>query len=172
MSATVPNHPVHRPRAKRTALVVDDVDDMLDLLEIALEGADFCVLRASSADDAMELFSARSDDIDLLMTDLRVGTDSGLELARQFLAVKPTLQVLAISGFALDGMLVSGQSKIEFLPKPFSTSDLRKKLQTLFVPRSVPSITVTVSGGTKGGYKVSARAGQDGKGPLPPHRRP
>jgi CheY-like chemotaxis protein len=163
MSATTPSHPTQRPRAKRTALVVDDVEDMLDLLEIALEGVDFSVLRATSAEDALELFRAHGEEIDLLMTDVRVGTESGLELARQLLAEKPSLQVLAISGFALDGRLVSGKSRIEFLPKPFSTSDLRKKLQMLFLPQPVPSITVTVSGNANGNYRVSARCAPEVK---------
>jgi len=163
MSATVPSQPIHRPRTKRTALVVDDVEDMLDLLEIALEGVDFSVLRASSADDALELFAARSEEIDLLMTDVRVGGDSGLELARQLLAVKPTLHVLAISGFAIDGRVVSGKTKIDFLPKPFSTSDLRKKLQALFLPQPASGLTVTVAGDAKGNYRVSARCAHETK---------
>ena len=44
-------------RAQKTALVVDDLEDMLDLLEIALQGSNFAVLRASSALQAMELES-------------------------------------------------------------------------------------------------------------------
>src|SRR5437016_5358401 len=108
-------------RTRKTALVVDDVEDMLDLLEIALDAADFTVLRASCAADALDLFAARGEEIDLLMTDIHVGTDNGLELAKALQTAKPTLQVLAISGFALDGRVISGQSRIEFLPKPFST---------------------------------------------------
>jgi DNA-binding NtrC family response regulator len=140
---------------KRTALVVDDVEDMLDLLEIALHAADFGVLRASSASEALDLFEARPDEIDLLMTDVRIGVESGLELAGRLLTHKPSLQVLAMSGFALDGQVVSGQGKVEFLPKPFSTSELRKKLQSIFPPDPGP-ITVTVSATPAGRYRVSA----------------
>ncbi len=155
MSPTLPILAVEGLRSKRTALVVDDVDDMLDLLEIALEAADFSVLRASSAEDAVELFTARTQEIDLLMTDVRVGSESGLELARRLLAIKPSLHVLAISGFALDGTVISGAAQIEFLPKPFSTSDLKKKLRSIFIPRG-PAVTVTVSGNAQGGsYSVS-----------------
>jgi DNA-binding NtrC family response regulator len=135
---------------------VDDLEDMLDLLEIALNAADFVVLRASSAEDAMELFEARSEEIDLLMTDLRVGTESGLELARSLMETKPSLQVLAISGFALDGRLVTDGSSIDFLPKPFSTSDLKRKLHTLFPPQA-PRLTVTVSSTAQGPFTITAR---------------
>jgi CheY-like chemotaxis protein len=141
--------------AQRTALVVDDVEDMLDLLEIALHGSNFAVLRASSASEAMEVFQARGGEIDLLMTDVRVGTESGLDLARRVLALRPNLPVLAISGFALDGKVAAGKSNINFLPKPFSTSELRSKLQSIFAPGSA-RLTVTVSSGSHGRYRVSA----------------
>jgi len=161
-------------RARRTALVVDDLEDMLDLLEIALNAADFVVLRASCAEDALELFEARSEEIDLLMTDIRVGTDSGLELAQSLLSSKPSLQVLAISGFALDGRVVSGPSSIDFLAKPFSTSDLNRKLQALF-PSQPPALTVTVLGTAERQFKVTARCTRTESGPgtvsLPGGRR-
>jgi DNA-binding response OmpR family regulator len=161
--------------AKRTALVVDDVDDMLDLLEIALHAADFTVLRASSAEDALAVFHARREEIDLLLTDVRVGMDSGLELAQSLLASKPSLHVLAISGFALDGTLVSGASKIDFLPKPFSTSELKRKLQSIFPPQPYP-LTVTVSRDGSGRFRVSAvgpmQVGQPSEDRLKAGQRP
>lgn len=158
-------------RAQRTALVVDDVDDMLDLLEIALHGSNFSVLRASNAQEALELFEARAADIDLLMTDVRVGTESGLELAKRLLSLKPGLHVLAISGFALEGKVVSAQGRIEFLPKPFSTSELRSKLQSIF--NSTPAhLTVTVSPASGGTYTISSACSTGVAVPDRPRFRP
>lgn len=144
MNSTVPVSAT-AVRNRRTALVVDDVLDMLDLLEIALNSADFSVLRASSAADALDTFEERADEIDLLMTDVRVGAESGLELARKLLVAKPSLQVLAISGFALDRKLVLACGQIEFLPKPFSTSELKRKLQSMFASDQ-EGVTLTISG--------------------------
>lgn len=131
-------------RTRKTALVVDDVHDMLDLLEIALNAAEFDVLRASSASEAREVFKRRSEHVDLLMTDLRVGSDNGLELAHQFLAAKPSLRVLAMSGFSTDRRLGASKSQIDFLPKPFSTSELKAKLLSVFarVPAAAHSPAV------------------------------
>ena len=132
MSLPVPNSApevVHR-----TALVVDDVEDILDLIEIALQSAGFSVLRASSAATATDLFDARGEEIDLLMTDVRVGAESGFDLAQRFLAVKPSLQVLAMSGLAWDRKHSSRGRHLDFLQKPFSTSDLKKKLGLMFAP--------------------------------------
>jgi CheY-like chemotaxis protein len=117
---------------RRLALVVDDVDEMLDLVEIALRGADFSVLRASSVPDALRLFETRAEEIDLLLIDVRIGTDSGLDLARELLLAKPSLQVLAVSEFARDWKLVKRHKGIAFLSKPFSASELKKQLNALF----------------------------------------
>lgn len=117
----------------RTALVVDDLDAMLDLLEIALKAAEFHVLRASSVADALDWFYSRKEDIDLVLTDLRVGSENGLDLAQQLLTAKPTLRVLVMSGFASDRKLVKLRNDaIEFLPKPFTTSELKRKLKSVF----------------------------------------
>jgi DNA-binding response OmpR family regulator len=163
MNSTVSVQSAAGVRATKLALVVDDVDDMLDLLEIALDAAGFAVLRASSFAEALEVFETRAPEIDLLMTDIRVGTESGLELAGRLRAVKPSLQVLAISGFVLDGKAISPRSKIEFLPKPFSRSELRKKLDSIFTLEP-PGVTVTVTGDATGKFRVSATCSA-------PHRR-
>src|SRR5690348_12904413 len=119
---------------RKMALVVDDVEDILDLMEIALEGANVCVLRATSAAEAIESFDHRTAEIDLLLTDARVGSDSGLELAKRFLAVKPSLKVLVTSGFPIHNRRLSeAGAAITFLAKPFSSSELRKKLHALFL---------------------------------------
>lgn len=164
MNSSVPSS-AEAVRAQRTALVVDDVHDMLDLLEIALHAAGFSVLRASSAAEALDVFESKASEIDLLMTDVRVGGDSGLELARKLIAVKPTLHVLAISGFALDGRLVLATGKIEFLSKPFSTSELKNKLRSIFAPEP-GRVTMTVSSGAQGNLTLSTNCapGKTGKG--------
>lgn len=132
MSPSVPSPAVKLDESARTALVVDDVDDMLDLLEIALKRADFVVLRASSAGEALRLFEKRGQDIDLLMTEVRLGSESGIDLARRLLTVKPSLQVLVTSGFVNDRRVVKSETGVAFLPKPFSSSELRKKLDSMF----------------------------------------
>ena len=103
-------------------------------MEIALEGANLSVVRASSAAEAIKCFDERSGEIDVVLTDARLGMDSGLDLARRFLAVKPTLKVLVTSGFPVSARRIhDAGSAVTFLPKPFSSSELRKKLHALFL---------------------------------------
>jgi CheY-like chemotaxis protein len=123
---------VKAEQIRKTALVVDEVEEMLDLLEIALKGAHFTVLRASSIPEAVALFEERADEVELLMTEIRVGADNGLELAGRLRSSKPSLQVLAISGYPRDRRAAHAHGGIEFLRKPFTASELRNKLEALF----------------------------------------
>ena len=132
MSPSVSKQEFKAAQQGKTALVVDDVEDMLDLLEIALNCAQFSVLRASSIPEALALFEEHAVEIDLLMTEVRVGSDNGLDLAKRLRTAKPSLQILAISAFSRDRKAVNVDKGIAFLPKPFSASELRKKLDTLF----------------------------------------
>ncbi len=126
-------------QGQRTALVVDDIEEMLDLLEIAVGGAGFSVLRASSAAAALDLFEAHHQEIDLVMMDVRLGADDGLELAHTLQLTKPSLRVLAISGFEPDRRLVKSKRSMDFLAKPFTTSELKRKLESMFADTPVPS---------------------------------
>ena len=132
MRLTAPKKDSKTVRGNKTALVVDDIEDMLDLLEIALNCADFSVLRATSVADALELFGDHEDEIDLLMTEVRVGAENGLDLAKRLRQTKPSLQVLAISGVARDRKAVFSEKGFAFLSKPFSASELRRQLECLF----------------------------------------
>jgi DNA-binding NtrC family response regulator len=136
MNSIAPNREDKAVRSEKTALVVDHVKEMLDLLEIALRCAEFSVLRASSVPEALKLFEERAEDIDLLMTEVRVGPDSGLDLARRLVAVKPSMRVLAISEVARDQRLVTAQQGVAFLSKPFSASELKRELKSVFRPES------------------------------------
>ena len=132
MTTTAPAPELSALHGPRTALVVDDIEEMLDLLEIAVGGAGFSVLRASSAGEAKELFEIHRQQIDLVMMDVRLGVEDGLELAHSLQLAKPCLRVLAISGFEPHRRLVRSRRTMDFLAKPFTTSELKQKLQGMF----------------------------------------
>ncbi len=57
----------------RTVLAVDDNEDNLDLIEEALSGAEFTVIRARSGPDAISLLMSRQVDVvllDIMMPDM------------------------------------------------------------------------------------------------------
>ena len=66
---------------KRTILVVDDDQSILMVLSDFLTQVDYEVLTANDISSCLEIFSTRSKDIDLAMLDIKIGGESGFELA-------------------------------------------------------------------------------------------
>ncbi len=66
---------------KRTILVVDDDQSILLILSDYLNQVGYDVLTASNMASCLEIFSTRSKDIDLAMLDIKIGAESGFDLA-------------------------------------------------------------------------------------------
>jgi DNA-binding NtrC family response regulator len=66
---------------KRNIVVVDDDQSILMILSDYLTLLGHEVLTANDVSSCLEIFAARSKDIDLAMLDIRIGAESGFELA-------------------------------------------------------------------------------------------
>jgi two-component system cell cycle sensor histidine kinase/response regulator CckA len=122
------NHP---PPGTRV-LLVEDSPDILELLELALQGRGYELEKASGVDEALEVWNNCGGSIDLLITDIQLGPNGcGLELAERLLALKPSLSLMAVSGWCPpEGFMVSGR-KIAFLKKPFLLKEVAQAIQAL-----------------------------------------
>ena len=89
----------HRERAGRSWQILLVEDDPIILLDTAmmLRGLGHAVETASSTRAAMEVLAAGR--VDLLMTDIGLGRESGLELARAAQAARPGLRIVYMSGY-------------------------------------------------------------------------
>lgn len=81
---------------KPTLLIVDDEPDMLDFLERVFR-ADFKVVRASSADDALTVLS--NEQVSVLVTDQKMPKMSGVELLERISDSHPSMVRVLLSGF-------------------------------------------------------------------------
>ena len=102
-----------------SVLVVDDSDDILAVMVMALEGAGYRVFSATDAVEAFELVRRQRPTV--LITDIMLGVTNGLDLitrVRSDLA-RPLPVIIAMSGFndVADEALRRGA--VRFLPKPF-----------------------------------------------------
>jgi CheY-like chemotaxis protein len=79
----------------------------------------------------LDLFEARRQEIDLLMTDVVMPDLSGRELARALRSRDPSLKVLFHSGYTDDTVVRWGvlQAEVAFLKKPFTLEALARKLR-------------------------------------------
>jgi len=102
-------------------LVVDDDPCVLNTICCILAHAGHEVLRADSAESALNLTFARSKPIDLLLTDVVMPGLSGPALAEEFHRLYPQTRMLFMAGLPnsqeiCDRVIRRGHA---FLPKPF-----------------------------------------------------
>jgi len=96
-----------------------------------LEVFQYDAIRATDGPDA--LVRVDSDDIAMVITDMRMPKMSGLELLRALKDKRPQLPVVVISGYSVDEVdsdLVTTKAD-GFLNKPFMMSDIEKLLSDL-----------------------------------------
>ena len=81
--------------------------------------------------DAIRMANARSETIDLLLTDVIMPELSGPELAKRLRLLVPELKVLYMSGYPGEFIAQHGISSTEmdYLQKPFSQEALTGKMR-------------------------------------------
>jgi signal transduction histidine kinase len=99
-------------------LVVDDENGPRQALRMLLNG-DYEVHLASSVSDALEML--KTLEIDLVITDIRMPQQSGVDLLRMAKEIRPELQVILLTGYAhLDtAMKAVEYGAFVYLEKPF-----------------------------------------------------
>ncbi len=113
------------PGRVRTVLVVEDDDHVRRLVTTTLERAGFTVLEA--ADGAAALAVAETHTIDLLLTDVVMPGIDGRELANRLVADHPGLDVVLMSGYAIDPA-DPALSAFPLIEKPFLPRELLRRL--------------------------------------------
>lgn len=114
------------PQSLETILLVEDEPAVRQLFAQALTRAGYTVLEARNGQEAMRLFDEHGEQVDMLLTDLRMPYMGGAELAHQLRGRRRTLKLLCISGYpgTLDQDIGA-----DFLAKPFSRDELLKKVR-------------------------------------------
>jgi two-component system cell cycle sensor histidine kinase/response regulator CckA len=85
-----------------TILVVEDNSAARIALEAILDAMGYRVLMAADSDEALALFHAQPDAIDLVISDLILPRITGPELYDMLKAERPNLPILIMSGYPLD----------------------------------------------------------------------
>jgi CheY-like chemotaxis protein len=127
----------HSAPGSETILLAEDESGVRNLVRAVLQEAGYTVLEADRGSAALQRSLEHGAEIDLLLTDLIMPDISGADLAQQLLAQRPKLRVLFMSGHPGDVAVRSGvlAEGTPYLPKPFSPSDLARKVrETLDAP--------------------------------------
>ena len=127
-------------RSDHPILVVDDEKNIRRTLRMVLEGEGFEVLEASSASEARALLG--SERVELLVLDIKLGEDNGLDLLT---AVKAgdlgerELPVIVVSGHATvgDALRATREGAFDFLEKPLDRDVLLLRVRNALERRAI-----------------------------------
>ncbi|MBA4419263.1 MAG: hypothetical protein C0392_15365 [Syntrophus sp. (in: bacteria)] len=85
---------------KETILVVDDEEVLVDIETKMLTGLGYRVLGMTKSREALDLFRARPDRFDLVITDMTMPKMTGFELVREIRHIRPDVPVILCTGFS------------------------------------------------------------------------
>ena len=112
-------------------LLVEDEPLVRDMVRVFLERAGYGVESAGTAEEVLEGWSERA--VDLLLTDVMLPGQTGIELAAALRARRPNLKVVYMSGNVADP--ASRESVLSpdtrFLSKPFSRASLLEVIRSV-----------------------------------------
>ena len=111
---------------KETILMVDDEDLLLTMGEMVLTSFGYRVLTANSGAKALEIFTEKSSEIALVITDMVMPQMSGRELIERLRRHTPALKIICASGFVRPSANEDAQN---YLQKPFASLDLLRKVR-------------------------------------------
>ncbi|MFA5183270.1 MAG: PAS domain S-box protein [Syntrophales bacterium] len=120
------NEPGPLPRGKEHILLIDDEKELVDIGEKMLISLGYAVSKGGNADEALNLFRKDPLHYDLLITDMTMPGMTGLALAAEVRAIRPSLPIALCTGcrewVSEDEIRRLGLGEVAM--KPLSRSDL------------------------------------------------
>jgi two-component system response regulator PilR (NtrC family) len=110
-------------------LVVDDELSMRELLEYMLTREGYKVSLAESGKAALKII--KNQPFDLLLSDIKLGDLTGLDVLRAFKVQNPHAGVIMISAYATTQTAVEAMNEgaFDYVPKPFDNEELKQTIQ-------------------------------------------
>jgi CheY-like chemotaxis protein len=115
-----------------TILIVEDEPVLRSMARDILEECGYRILEASSGREALDVWSQRANEIDLLLTDMVMPDGiSGVDLVDKLLASRPRLKVVFTSGYTANEVnrKMLARTRASFLAKPYTHAELAKTVR-------------------------------------------
>ncbi len=115
-------------------LIVDDEPLLRAMMRRILGKTGATIIEVSTVADALAELQAG---VDLVITDVKLGRESGVDVARAAASQHPAPPVIAVSGFAeaSDGLALGKAGVAAFVAKPFTPEDLLDVVEGMQAPR-------------------------------------
>jgi len=132
---------------QQTILIVDDDLHILEVLEARLLSAGFCVLKAASPKEALNLLKTHHPD--LMISDMKMPDMSGMSLLTEVHSLHPGLPVIFLTAYGTipDAVRAVKAGAVEYFTKPFDGRELIKKVQDVLKASAAPKKTVSTGHG-------------------------
>jgi PAS domain S-box-containing protein len=112
-------------------LFVDDETALVNIAKQMLESLGYKVAARTSSIEALELFKAKGESFDLVITDLTMPNLAGDELARELIRIKPELPVVLCTGYStrINPKQAAAMGIRSFVSKPILKKDLAETIR-------------------------------------------
>ena len=116
---------------ERTVLLVDDEEMIRVVGKQLLERLGFSVLTAADGREAIERYEEHREEIVCVLLDLTMPGMDGQECFRRLRELHSDARIVIMSGYNEQEVTQEfvGRGLAGFLPKPFRTAELRKRIQ-------------------------------------------
>lgn len=120
-------------KGSETILFIDDEEMIVEIGQELLETLGYTVLPARSGEQAIDIYKARKNGIDLIIMDMIMPGMGGNETYDQLKEINPDIRALLSSGYSIDGLAETILAKgcDGFIQKPFSLSELSQKVREI-----------------------------------------
>ena len=128
------------PGGDETILLVEDEESLREMASRILTRSGYQICSAVTPADAIRQASDPQQHIDLLLTDVVMPEMMGNEVAARVRAVRPSLPVLFMSGYAQQVLDTQGaiDPNVDLLEKPFSAATLLTRVRQAILNGGVP----------------------------------
>jgi two-component system response regulator GlrR len=120
-------------------LVVDDDKNLVELVKMRLESADYDVATALKEEDAIE--AVKRQPFDLSIIDLRLVRQDGISLMQEFHSINPEMPVIILTGHGSIESAVEAMKRgaYSYVTKPFEPRDLLLQIEKALEKRRLTS---------------------------------
>jgi len=120
-------------KGSETILLVDDEEIIIDVGQALLKKMGYKVLIARSGKEAIEIYEAHQNEIDIVLLDMIMPHMGGGDAYDMLKAINPNIKVLLSSGYSITGQATGIMKRgcNGFIQKPFSLRGLSQKIREI-----------------------------------------
>lgn len=120
-------------KKKKTVLIVDDEEMILDIEDLMLQRSGYNTLKASNSAEACRVYDDEKDNIDLVVLDVIMPDENGTTTYRRLKRINPDIRVLISTGWGSDRNIeeILSDRHNGFIQKPFKFKEFINKIDAI-----------------------------------------